>query len=839
MRHILAALLSACFLLAACEPTPETETPATPGASSAGLIATAAYDAVLKAPKCTGVMSACASGGFLNGRAGLGPEANQPNTLGGTCADGTAGTFHSDESIDALQVTTVDGSDFASGKTVRADATVWVYSTTDALDVYASDSATSPVWTLVGTVTPPGTGQRVLSLTYPLTSGAVQAVRAQLRWGGSATPCAAGSYNDHDDLAFDVGAPPPPPPPAPTVAITSPADRSSATGTVPVTVATAPGFIATKMDIIIDGLVYKTLTGPWIWAWDTYLLQNGGAHVLIAKAYDATGNTFTSAPVNVTLHNPGIAEYDPVFHAPKCNDLYRMCYTQQLVFGRGGGGTELNPPNTIDGCQDGTVVSTSPPRYVAYVQAQNVMNNSIMGSFAAGRQMLITVGALAVATTDKIDLWWAADATNPQWTLLGSFSPTNVPQFNNFNVYFTPPTGGVQAIRGTIRQGSAPAVPCGSVNSDWDADDLVITFAPDDQDADAPVIASMSPLGNSFLGGTGSVSLTNNVMDAFGVTSIDYYDGATLIGTSSWGSMSWNTGALPEGPRTVTVVAHDAAGHASAPYAATYTIDRTPPSVAITSPAQGATVSGTVTLKATASDDRMMGSVSFYAGSSLIGNATYGTWSYAWDTIGWPGGTYSITARATDAALNVTTSAPVSVTLGSAGGGSASYDPTLHVPKCGTASSQCDSGTLLLGRAQLGPEPSQPNTLAASTCADGTAGSFHGDESVDRIVIASTSGGPLARGQSATVTVTAWIWGAGSDYVDLYLSPSATSPTWTYLTTLQATGNGQQNLTTSFVVPATATTLPVIRATNRYGGAASPCTTGPYDDRDDLAFTVQ
>src|SRR6185369_10630477 len=130
--------------------------------------------------------------------------ANQPNTLGGTCADGTAGTFHSDESIDALQVTTVDGSDFGAGKTVRVDATVWVYSTTDALDVYASDSAASPAWTLVGTVTPPGTGQRVLSLTYPLTSGAVQAVRAQLRWGGSATPCTAGSYNDHDDLAFDV-----------------------------------------------------------------------------------------------------------------------------------------------------------------------------------------------------------------------------------------------------------------------------------------------------------------------------------------------------------------------------------------------------------------------------------------------------------------------------------------------------------------------------------------------------------------------------------------------------------------------------------------------------------
>jgi hypothetical protein len=234
-----------------------------------------------------------------------------------------------------------------------------------------------------------------------------------------------------------------------------------------------------------------------------------------------------------------------------------------------------------------------------------------------------------------------------------------------------------------------------------------------------------------------------------------------------------------------------------------------------------------------------MGSVSFYAGSTLLGTAAYGTWTLAWDTTSVPNGTYSLTARAEDAAHNVTTSAPVSVTVSNASGTFAFYDPALHAPRCGTALNKCDSGSLLTGRAMLGPEPNQPNTLAASPCADGTGGSFHSDESLDRIVVTSASGLPLARGQSATVTVTAWIWGASSDFVDLFIAPSATSPAWTYLTTVMAPGNGQQSMTASFVVPATATTQPAIRAQVRYGGSAVACTTGPFDDRDDLVFTVQ
>jgi len=177
--------------------------------SAAGAL-TAAYDSTLKAPKCGAVGLSCDTGtSLLLGRAGLGPEPSQPNTINNSCADGTSGTFHSDESNDRIRVFTTDGSNFAPGKTVTVQATVWAYSsfTSDHLDLYYAANATAPTWTLIGTINPTAAGSQVLSANYTLPSGgSLQAVRAAFRYQGSAAACAAGAYNDRDDLVFAVGA---------------------------------------------------------------------------------------------------------------------------------------------------------------------------------------------------------------------------------------------------------------------------------------------------------------------------------------------------------------------------------------------------------------------------------------------------------------------------------------------------------------------------------------------------------------------------------------------------------------------------------------------------------
>jgi beta-glucanase (GH16 family) len=90
------------------------------------------------------------------------------------------------------------------------------------------------------------------------------------------------------------------------------------------------------------------------------------------------------------------------------------------------------------------------------------------------------------------------------------------------------------------------------------------------------------------------------------------------------------------------------------------------PSVSLTSPANNATFTapGSITISANASDsDGTISSVAFYNGATLLGTDTSAPYSYAWTGVA--AGTYSITAKATDNAGAVTTSAAVSVTVGS------------------------------------------------------------------------------------------------------------------------------------------------------------------------------
>ncbi len=169
---------------------------------------TAVFDATYQAPACLTPGSECDSTTLVDGRANLGPEPNQPNTINDSCADGTSGTYHNDESNDRIVVKTLDGLDFTEGATVQIDATVWAWSgfTSDTADFFFAADANNPSWTLITSIVPSGSGVQTLSTQYVLPAGGLQAVRVQFRYQSTNAPCAAGAYNDRDDLVFAVNA---------------------------------------------------------------------------------------------------------------------------------------------------------------------------------------------------------------------------------------------------------------------------------------------------------------------------------------------------------------------------------------------------------------------------------------------------------------------------------------------------------------------------------------------------------------------------------------------------------------------------------------------------------
>lgn len=104
-----------------------------------------------------------------------------------------------------------------------------------------------------------------------------------------------------------------------------------------------------------------------------------------------------------------------------------------------------------------------------------------------------------------------------------------------------------------------------------------------------------------------------------------------------------------------------------------------PPSVSVTNPADGATVSGTVSVTADASDDNGVSQVEFFVDGGSIGVDSDGSngWSASWVTTDYSDGGHTVTATATDS-IGQTASNSVSVTVDNSGGDSGG-DFTLSV----------------------------------------------------------------------------------------------------------------------------------------------------------------
>jgi hypothetical protein len=186
-------------------------------------------------------------------------------------------------------------------------------------------------------------------------------------------------------------------------------------------------------------------------------------------------------------------------------------------------------------------------------------------------------------------------------------------------------------------------------------------------DKTLPTVSITSPSSGTTVGGTVTVSATAS--DNIGVAGVQFRLGGANLGaedTAAPYAVSWNTTTAGNGSHSLTAVARDAAGNrtTSAPVTVTVLNDTSAPTVNITSHSSGATVGGTVTVSATASDNVGVTGVQFKLdGANLGAEDTAAPYSVSWNTTTAGNGSHSLTAVARDAAGNRTTSAPVTVTV--------------------------------------------------------------------------------------------------------------------------------------------------------------------------------
>ena len=180
-----------------------------------------------------------------------------------------------------------------------------------------------------------------------------------------------------------------------------------------------------------------------------------------------------------------------------------------------------------------------------------------------------------------------------------------------------------------------------------------------------PTVAITAPASNATVSGT--VSVTASAADNVAVTKVEFYLNGVLKSsdTSTPYLYSLSSTTLAVGTNTLMAKAYDAAGNVgqSSNVSISVVNDTTAPTVSLTAPANNATVSGSTTLSAAASDNVGISKVEFYSNGALLSATNVSPFNYSWNTTSVANGSYTLIARAYDNTGNVAQSANVTVTV--------------------------------------------------------------------------------------------------------------------------------------------------------------------------------
>jgi hypothetical protein len=175
-------------------------------------------------------------------------------------------------------------------------------------------------------------------------------------------------------------------------------------------------------------------------------------------------------------------------------------------------------------------------------------------------------------------------------------------------------------------------------------------------DMSPPAVSFLSPANAATV--SGSVSVAVSASDNMAVTSVAVaIDGSPVTSfVAAPYTFGWDTFSISDGTHTLSAVATDGAGN-SATSTISVTVrnfvDDTAPSVSVTSPSDGAKVSGTVTVSVSAADDTKVVRVELYVDNVLQSTSTSAPFDTKWNTRKAKTGAHSVQCKAYDSAGNV------------------------------------------------------------------------------------------------------------------------------------------------------------------------------------------
>ena len=173
-------------------------------------------------------------------------------------------------------------------------------------------------------------------------------------------------------------------------------------------------------------------------------------------------------------------------------------------------------------------------------------------------------------------------------------------------------------------------------------------------DTTPPSVSVTYPANGSTV--SGYVNVQASASDNVNVTKVEFYVDNVLRSADTSVPYGWTNTNVSNGARTLLVKAYDAAGNIGTAMitvtVANVIADVTPPAIFISSPSNGAIVSGAISIDASASDNVAVTKVEFYIDSLLkVSDFSY-PYAYTFNTTNLTNGQHTLQAKAYDAAEN-------------------------------------------------------------------------------------------------------------------------------------------------------------------------------------------
>ncbi|MFO1304394.1 MAG: Ig-like domain-containing protein [Burkholderiales bacterium] len=479
----------------------------------------------------------------------------------------------------------------------------------------------------------------------------------------------------------------------PTIAITAPLNNATYTAplstTLKVTATPGTGATIVKVEYFAGGVPIGTAsTSPYDLAWANV---QPGTYALTAKVTDSAAATAISAAVNVTvnagaaakptnawLFNDAWAIATPIADAAGIRDGAAAGSVSAITSNASApkpatckAANFVAPGATIDVTALGVSTAAGARTTLAFWMLWNGTDDAMPASWAT--QGLALRGGWFGFTTQSGDVYGvASSAIANKWThVVAEFAnggvATNKLYLNGVPQTLAQRVGTPSLANATVSTTMRIAGLYNATTSRFigQLDEFKLwtrALTPTEVSAEfalanacdlAPSVTIGAPASNASFVAPASIAITATAASGTPnatLTKVDFYNGATLLATKVASPFTYTWASVPIGTYQLTAKATDSKGSRTTSAIATIAVKaNVAPTVTVTSPATNTVFAApaTINLAATATDsDGTVSKVEFYQGSTRLATITTPPYTYAWTNVA--GGTYTITAKATD-----------------------------------------------------------------------------------------------------------------------------------------------------------------------------------------------